>query len=90
MTSNILYIQRNNSTPFICTDSETLMNIASLSEVQDIRDYLAKGRFMCYFAEEVKLFIALLDRAGIDYAIEYQDRDWDGWKNFKKGDGYDA
>ena len=74
--TEILYIEDEESCPYIYTESTIIKNIALICGIDDIAAYLANSRPVAYFDGEYQPFIALLDSTGIEYTVVYKDVKW--------------
>ena len=62
---------------YMHTESAIIRNAASICDIRDVVDYLAKGQVMSYYKEtEVDPLIDLLNRTGIEYRVEIKPVKW--------------
>jgi hypothetical protein len=63
--------------PYIYTESAIIKNAASICDIWDFVDYLARGQAIAYYKEaDVDPVIDFLNRTGIEYRIEIKPSSW--------------
>ena len=76
----ILYIEAYKGevdpAPYIYTESTIVKNVAKAFGEGDITEYLGGGYIACYYPEEYKPFLELLDSTGIEYELVHESIDW--------------